>query len=85
MTSASVTVPAGTVPAGTVSRLALSRLALSRLARRLAAAVSTARTIRFCAPHRHKLRSSAARTSSSLGSSLAASSPAALITTPEMQ
>src|SRR4029079_15049035 len=58
---------------------------LSRLARRLEAAASTARTIRLCAPHRHRLWSSAARTSSSLGSSLTASSPAALITTPEMQ
>ena len=39
------------------SQLAPSRLAPSRLARRLAAAASTARTIRFCAPHRHKLLS----------------------------
>ena len=49
------------------------------------AARSTARTIRLCAPQRHRLRSSAPRTSASLGSGLRFSSAAADIRMPEMQ
>ena len=50
-----------------------------------AAAASTARTMRLCAPHRHRLRSRAARTSASDGSSLRLSSSTAAIVTPDMQ
>ena len=51
----------------------------SRAARR------TARTMRFCAPQRHRLRSRAARTSASVGSGRRRSRAAALIRMPEMQ
>ena len=46
---------------------------------------STARTMRLWAPQRQRCRSSAARTSASLGSGLRRSSAAALIRMPEMQ
>ena len=49
------------------------------------AARSTARTMRLCAPQRHRLRSSAPRTSASLGSGLRCRSAAAEIRMPEMQ
>ena len=49
------------------------------------AARSTARTMRLWAPQRQRFRSSAARTSASLGSGLRRSSAAALIRMPEMQ
>ena len=50
-----------------------------------AAAVSTARTTRLWAPQRHRLSSSAARTSDSDGSAFVASRAAALTTIPDMQ
>ena len=49
------------------------------------AARSTARTMRLCAPQRHRLRSSAARTSASLGVGLRRNNAAAEIRMPEMQ
>src|SRR5581483_10684259 len=49
------------------------------------AARSTARTMRLWAPQRHRLRSSAARTSGSLGSGLRRSSAAAEMRMPDVQ
>ena len=54
-------------------------------ARSSAAAASTARTMRLCAPHRHRLASRAARTSSSEGSALRLSRPTAAMITPDRQ
>ena len=45
----------------------------------------TARTMRLCAPHRHRLRSSAARISASSGCCCRRSKAAALIRTPDQQ
>ncbi len=53
--------------------------------RRAAAARSTARTMRLCAPQRHSCPSSAARTSASDGSGQRASSAAATTSMPELQ
>ena len=50
-----------------------------------AAAFNTARTTRLCAPQRHRLPSSAVRTSDSDGSGFVASRLAALTTIPDMQ
>ena len=54
-------------------------------ARSSAAASSTAETMRLCAPHRHRLPSRAARTSSPEGSALRRSRPTAAMITPDKQ
>ena len=50
-----------------------------------AAARSTARTIRWCVPHRHRLPSSAVRTSRSVGAGLRRSSATPVMIIPEVQ
>ena len=65
--------------------LRLWALALGALARRTAAAFSTARTMRGCAPQRHRCLSSAATMSAREGSLLASSNALADIRMPDRQ